>query len=82
MRWPIFTGKTLKLGGLNDFQKFFFASPEFYIKLFFIELAELASRIATVVENSKKDGSAVSALKDSLDSAQNIITALGKGEKF
>jgi len=42
------------------------------------ELAELASRIATVVENSKKDGSAVSALKDSLDSAQNIITALGK----
>ena len=64
------------------FSKVLSASQNIFIELLFIELAELASRIATVVENSKKDGSAVSALKDSLDSAQNIITALGKGEKF
>ena len=65
------------------FSKVFFLPVQiFLLNYFFIELAELASRIATVVENSKKDGSAVSALKDSLDSAQNIITALGKGEKF
>ena len=71
-----------EISWFERFSKVFFASPNFFIELFFIELAELASRIATVVENSKKDGSAVSALKDSLDSAQNIITALGKGEKF
>ena len=46
----------------------------------FLELAELASRIGNVVESSKKDGSAVAALKDSLDSAQTIIAALGKGK--
>ena len=71
-----------EIGWFERFPKVLFTTPKFFIKLLFIELAELASRIATVVENSKKDGSAVSALKDSLDSAQNIITALGKGEKF